>query len=371
MNIHNDPINPNAPATMMTASSVPPSPLSINTEEARLAAVKSLEILDSQPEPEFEAIARVAARLFGTPMAVVSLMDADRQWFKARLGIGPAQVPRSDSLCALTLAQTAKHHQPLVISDLWQDPRTANNPHVTGPTQWRFYAGAPMFDALGHGLGTVAVMDVEPRAFNMSQRHALSDLAQIALKAIEGRLSALTLAKHGYPDPLTGLSSRSHFDLALDLELRRAMRTGEPFTVLSLTLDGLDAVLDGFGASACEELLIQVSQRLKQQVRLGDVIARLDVNEFAVVMRQGDSSAADMLVSRIASTVKEPILLSSGDSVGVGISVGVAAYDDSVESTAALLSRAQDALRQAQQQNEKRWGFLRKLKEGPELRLIR
>lgn len=339
-------------------------------EAARLAAVRSLEILDSPPEPEFEAITRVAARLFGTPTAAVSVMDRDRHWFKARLAIEPTELPREDALCTLTLAQAAKHHQPLVISDLWQDPRTMHNTMVTGSAQWRFYAGAPMFDALGRGLGTVAVMDTVPRTFNMVQRHALSDLAQMALKAMEGRLSTLTLAKHGYPDPLTGLSSRSQFDLALDVELRRAMRTGEPFTVLSLALDGLDAVVDGFGASACEELLRQVSQRLKQQVRLGDVIARLDTNEFAVVMSHGDQNSAEVLVSRIVSAVTEPILLASGDSVGVGISVGIAAYDDSVASAAALLSQAQEALRHAKQQNEKRWSFFRKLKEGPELRLV-
>lgn len=356
--------------TLLTATTATPL-ASLHNEAARLAAVMSLEILDSPPEPEFEAIARIAARLFGTPIAVVSVMDAERQWFKAQLGVGLSEIPRSDSLCQLTLAQSVKHHQPLVIADLWQDPRTANNAMATGPSQWRFYAGAPLFDAFGQGLGTVAVMDVVPRAFNMSQRHALSDLAQMTIKAMEGRLSALTLAKHGIVDPLTGLASRSQFELALDVELSRAMRTGEPFSVLALTLDGLDAVMDGFGGVACEELLRQVSVRLKSQVRQGDVMARMDMNEFAVVMRHGDSSDADGLVSRMVNAAKEPVLLSSGDSVGIGLSVGVAEYDDSVESKADLWAWAQDALRGAQLQNEKRFGFLRRLKETPELRLIK
>lgn len=346
---------------------LPPLP---DNEASRLAAVRALEILDSPPEAEFEAITRIAARLFGTPMAVVSLMDADRQWFKARLGLEAPELARSDALCALTLAQPVAHHQPVVISDLWQDPRTMHNPLVTGPTQWRFYAGAPLFDAFGHGLGSVAVMDTAPRSFNMAQRHALSDLAQMALKAMEGRLSSLTLARTGHIDPLTGLSGRSQFDLALAVELRHAMRTGEPFTVLSMALDGLQTVADGFGAQAAEEVLREVSQRLATQVRLGDVLSRLDEDEFAVVMRHGDQSSAEMLVSRMVNAVKEPITLTSGDSVGVGISVGIAAYDDSVASSAMLLSQAHEALRHAKQQNERRWSFFRRLKEAPDLRLV-
>lgn len=349
------------------SAALPPLP---DNETGRMAAVRALEILDSAPEPEFEAITRIAARLFGTPMAVVSVMDSDRQWFKSRLGLDLPEIARRDALCSLTLAQPVTHHQPLVIPDLWQDTRTMHNPLVTGTSKWRFYAGAPLFDAFGHGVGTVAVMDTEPRAFNMAQRHALSDLAQMALKAMEGRLSSLTLARSGHTDPLTGLSGRSQFDLALTVELRHAMRTGEPFTLLSTALDGLQTVADGFGPEAAEEVLRQVSQRLSQQVRLGDVLARLDHDEFAVVMRHGDQSSAEMLVARMVNAVKEPITLQSGDTVGVGISVGIAAYDDSVASSAMLLSQAHEALRQAKQQNERRWSFFRRLKETPDLRLV-
>lgn len=354
----------------MSTSTNAAAPFHPDNEASRLTAVRTLEILDSAPEPEFEAITRIAARLFGTPMAVVSVMDADRQWFKSRLGLDVPEIPRKDALCSLALAQPVTHHQPVVIPDLWQDTRTMNNPLVTGGPQWRFYASAPMFNAFGHGVGTVAVMDTVPRAFNMAQRHALSDLAQMALKAMEGRLSSLTLARSGHVDPLTGLSGRSQFDLALTVELRHAMRTGEPFTLLSLALDGLQTVADGFGNEAAEEVLRQVSQRLVPQIRLGDVLARLDHEEFAVVMRHGDQASAEMLVSRMVNAVKEPITLASGDTVGVGISVGIAAYDDSVASSAMLLSQAHEALSHAKQQNERRWSFFRRLKEAPDLRLV-
>ncbi|MFM8899207.1 MAG: diguanylate cyclase domain-containing protein [Burkholderiales bacterium] len=354
---------------MKPASSAALTPRPDN-EAARLRAVQDLCILDTGPEPEFEAIARVAARLFGTPMAMVSIMDDKRLWLKAQIGLNITELPRQDALCALTLAQPVAHHQPLVIQDLWQDPRAVHNPFVTGPSQWRFYAAAPLFDALGHGLGTVAVMDTEPRSFNMAQRHALSDLALLAVKALEGRAHGLKLAQTEHRDPLTGLSSRSQFDLALDIELRHAMRTGEPFTVLCIAVDGLQTVVDGFGADAKEQVLRQLSNQLAPQVRMGDVLARLHDDEFAVVMRHGDQSSAEMLVSRMVAAAKTPINLHSGDTVGVGLSVGIAAYNDGVENAAALLSQAHQALHHAKQKNEERWSFFRPLKEKPDLRLI-
>jgi diguanylate cyclase (GGDEF)-like protein len=354
---------------MSLASSAALTPRPDN-EAARMNAVLDLQVLDSGPEPEFEAIARVAARLFGTPMAMVSVMDDRRQWFKAQIGLGMPELPRHDALCALTLAQAVTHHQPVVIEDLWQDPRTLHNPFVTGPTQWRFYAGAPLFDAMGHGLGTVAVMDTVPRVFNMAQRHALSDLALMALKAMEGRAHGLKLAQTEHRDPLTGLSSRSQFDLALDIELCHAMRTGEAFTVLCIAVDGLQTVVNGFGADAQEQVLCQLSKQLAPQVRLGDVLARLHDDEFAVVMRHGDQSSAEMLVARMVAAAKEPITLNSGDTVGVGLSVGIAAYSDSVDNAAALLSQAHQALHHAKQKNEQRWSFFRPLIEKPDLRLI-
>jgi diguanylate cyclase (GGDEF)-like protein len=355
---------------MSLASSAALTPRPDN-EAARINAVLDLKILDSGPEPEFEAIARLAARLFGTPMAMVSVMDDRRQWLKAQIGLGLTELPRHDALCTLTLAQAVTHHQPVVIEDLWQDPRTLHNPFVTGPKQWRFYAGAPLFDAMGHGLGTVAVMDTVPRVFNMAQRHALSDLALMALKAMEGRAHGLKLAQTEHRDPLTGLSSRSQFDLALDIELRHAMRTGEAFTVLCIAVDGLQTVVDGFGADAQEQVLRQLSKQLAPQIRLGDVLARLHNDEFAVVMRHGDQSSAEMLASRMVAAAKVPITLSSGDTVGVGLSVGIAAYSDSVDNAAALLSQAHQALHHAKQKNEQRWSFFRPMKEKPDLCLVR
>jgi diguanylate cyclase (GGDEF)-like protein len=156
-------------------------------------------------------------------------------------------------------------------------------------------------------------------------------------------------------DHLTGLANRVHFERTLEAEFGRAVRQGEPFTLLLLDLDGFKAVNDGFGHAAGDETLKEVSQRLLTQVRSGDVLARLGGDEFGVVMRDGDTAAAQALAKRIVRAVSQPIRLGSGDEVGVGVSVGMAAYTDDVTSVRKLVSQADQALYEAKKQNERRW----------------
>jgi diguanylate cyclase (GGDEF)-like protein len=242
---------------------------------------------------------------------------------------------RDLSLCAHTLVQAGD--EPLVSEDLSADSRFDRHPCVVDGPRLRFYAGAPIVDEAGHALGTIAVADTQPRLLTEAQRAALKDLSILAMTTLEARRRARLLSRQATTDHLTGISNRAPFDLALDVEMRHAMRTGEPFTVLCMDLDGFKEINDGFGHAAGDEVLREVSQRLIQQVRLGDVLARLGGDEFGVVMRHGAQDSAEVLAKRIVSAVSKPITLSSNDTVGVGVSVGIAAYTDAVESVRALL----------------------------------
>lgn len=125
----------------------------------RLAALTSYQVLDTAPERAFDNIAAIAAALFETPMALVSLVDRERQWFKARVGLDATETPRDVAFCAHAIRQD----EPLVVPDAALDPRFAIYPLVTGRPHLRFYAGAPVLTPDGLPLGTLCVLDTRPR----------------------------------------------------------------------------------------------------------------------------------------------------------------------------------------------------------------
>ena len=173
--------------------------------------------------------------------------------------------------------------------------------------------------------------------------------------ALRARHQTHQLKHLALSDHLTGLANRAHFERVLEAEFARAVRQDEPFTLLLLDLDGFKAVNDGFGHPAGDETLKEISQRLLTQVRAGDVLARLGGDEFGIVMRDGPTEAAQALARRIVRAVSQPIRLSTGDEVGVGVSVGMAAYANDVMSVRKLVTQADQALYEAKKQNERRW----------------
>jgi GAF domain-containing protein len=148
----------------------PPRPMD---ERRRLQVLCELGLLDTPPEERFDRIVRTAARLFRVPVALVTLVDADRQWFKAKHGLEATQTPRDVSFCGHALLAS----EPLVVLDGLQDERFADNPLVTGAPFVRFYAGQPVKGPEGQMMGTLCLIDHVPRRFSDVDRLALADLA--------------------------------------------------------------------------------------------------------------------------------------------------------------------------------------------------
>jgi PAS domain S-box-containing protein len=159
-------------------------------EAARVAALRRYGILDTPAEVAFDRIAAHARELFGTPIALVSLLDEDRQWIKAQVGTGLREVPRAWAVCDHTIR--CAPGELLVIPDLAADPRFASMPLVAGEPRLRFYAGAPLLDPSGLALGTVSVLSTEPRpeALSPLQERGLAMLAAMAADELELRLQA-------------------------------------------------------------------------------------------------------------------------------------------------------------------------------------
>ncbi|MEO7746203.1 MAG: EAL domain-containing protein [Actinomycetota bacterium] len=159
-------------------------------ELARLEALHRFGVLDTAPERAFDDLCALAAQLCGTPMALVSLVDQDRQWFKARVGVAATQTPREDSFCAHALGGGG----PLVVPDTVLDARFAGNPLVTGEPYLRFYAGAPLVTEGNLVLGTLCVLDTEPRTLTPGQLEQLAALARQVVNQLELRRQADALA---------------------------------------------------------------------------------------------------------------------------------------------------------------------------------
>ncbi|UVW28473.1 GAF domain-containing protein [Massilia sp. H6] len=152
-------------------------------EAARLAALAASGLMDTPPEEVFDRLARLAAQLTDCPIALITLLGAQRQWFKARVGTDITETPREWAFCSHALAAAVA----FVVADAQDDPRFAGNPLVTGEPHVRFYAGIPLADAQGRQLGTLCVFDREPRCLREREMRALHELAAIASEEIARR----------------------------------------------------------------------------------------------------------------------------------------------------------------------------------------
>ena len=156
------------------------------SEAKRLAAVRRYDILDSPPDGAFDRITALAARRFGVPIAIISIVDEDRIWFKSHHGLPVEQIDRKPGLCASAIL----HDTPYLVEDARIDPRSLANPLVAGDFGLRFYAAVPLTTSDGYNLGTLCVLDKEPRPIDPALIEDLKDLASIVMDQLELGLSA-------------------------------------------------------------------------------------------------------------------------------------------------------------------------------------
>ncbi|TFC04119.1 GAF domain-containing protein [Cryobacterium adonitolivorans] len=158
----------------------------LDEEAARTRAVERYQVLDSPPDGAFDRITAMAARVFEVPIAIVSIVDHDRIWFKSHHGLDIDQVDRVPGLCASAIMQDT----PWVVADARLDPRAISNPLVAGDFGLQFYAGVPLRTIDGHNLGTLCVLDFEPRPVTDAELATLTDLAALVMSELELRLES-------------------------------------------------------------------------------------------------------------------------------------------------------------------------------------
>jgi two-component system NtrC family sensor kinase len=192
-----------------------PAPI---TDQARVAALQKYAILDTEPEQAFDDLTLLASYVCKTPIALISLVDEDRQWFKSRVGLSVSQTAREVAFCSTAIQQS----DVLVVPDTLQDERFRNNPLVVSEPRIRFYAGAPLITEEGYALGTLCVIDQTPREFSADQREALQALSRLVLAQMEFRRN-LILLKEALTDRTREEHEREKDLVKLQLTLTRVL----------------------------------------------------------------------------------------------------------------------------------------------------
>ncbi|MDP2226811.1 MAG: sensor domain-containing diguanylate cyclase, partial [Moraxellaceae bacterium] len=301
-------------------------------------------ILDTPPEQAYDDIVRLASCICRTPIALVSLIDADRQWFKANVGLDVCETPRDVAFCAHAILTPG---EVMVVPDAQQDARFADNPLVTGAPGIRFYAGAPLVMSNGQALGTLCIIDTEPRELDATHRDALVTLARsivtnFELTRVSRELSVANvhLRTLSFIDSLTGLANRRALDARLEEEVARSVRHDGPLAVMLIDIDHFKSYNDTFGHLQGDQVLAQFGELLKQDLRQSDLVARYGGEEFVVLLPETTAEGALMLAERYRERIENAAF--AGCSLTA--SIGVASWHPRHEHAEDLLRSADGAL---------------------------
>lgn len=260
----------------------------------RLDVLHGYGILDTPHEAEYDEITRLIARLCETPIASISLFDANREWFKSEVGLDVQETPLKDSIGAEMMRQ----RQMLVVPDLREDERFAAHPLVASPEGFRFYAGAPLVSPEGETLGTLAVLDRKPRQLTDDQLSALGLLARQTMIMLELRRKSVWLDQVRLKEEKTS-RSRDHF---LDL-LSHELRTPLTPALLSASMLAGDSSLDPTQREAVDI----IERSVKLQARLVDDLldfTRMDQKRLRLVLRPVD--LRDLVKEVVGSLERQP-----------------------------------------------------------------
>ncbi|MGK2910754.1 MAG: sensor domain-containing diguanylate cyclase [Sphingobium sp.] len=260
----------------------------LTDEAGRLAALERYQILDTAREAEFDKITALVRDIFEVPICAVSLVDRERQWFKSIQGLEAIETPRNVAFCAYTILKRA----PLVVPDAEVDPRFASNPLVTGDPGIRSYAGVPICTPCGYNLGSLCVIDTQPRIFSNAQVSILNKFAGLVMEEIELR----TLA---HRDSLTGAATRRFFAKEGGRVMARLERNGRSAALILFDLDHFKKINDSFGHPAGDEVLKGIADCCRAALRPTDVLGRLGGEEFGILLSETSMKDAMAIAERL------------------------------------------------------------------------
>ncbi|MDY6946783.1 MAG: sensor domain-containing phosphodiesterase [Pseudomonadota bacterium] len=333
-------------------------------ESARLQALDSYAILDTPPEVIFDELARMAAMICETPIALVSLVDGQRQWFKAHIGLDATETPRDISFCVHAIQGI----EVFVVPDAQKDLRFSQNPLVTGPPSIGFYAGAPLITSEGAALGTLCVIDRRPRELSSDQIEALRLLSRHVVAQLELRrrirdlssesvrrsreMGALISSQRQHIDrlahynPQTGLANRALFVKWLAKELAPTpLLARASSAVFVVELQRFDLLTEAFGPDGMDALLTEIAPRISSCASDAHHVAHVRDERFALFRPavSGGTQAALFAESELLAKLNETYLI-NGTEVRPTFKIGIALSPTDGTDPDTLLAAATTAL---------------------------
>jgi len=301
-------------------------------ETSRLKTLRSLNILDTDPEERFDRLTRLAKRLFEVPLALVSLVDETRLWTKSLAGQTIPLVPRAQSFCGHAILRD----EVMLVPDTLQDVRFADNPLVAAEPFVRFYAGVPLTAGNGSKLGTLCLYDVEPRQLDEDDLALLADLAKMA----EQELTAIHMATM---DELTLISNRRGFISLAQYALKLCRRVDRSAALFFFDLDHFKPINDRFGHAEGDYALRTFADVLRQTFRESDVVGRLGGDEFVVLSTNSNPTFHETILARLTLALADHNRLADRG-YDLEFSVGTVQFDPHRHAGIDQLLRDADAL---------------------------
>lgn len=279
-------------------------------ESVRLETLRNLKILDTAPEERFDRITRLAKRLFGVKFALVTLVDADRQWFKSCQGLNVPETSRDISFCGHAILG----RDVLVVKDTHIDERFSDNPLVQQYPEIRFYAGCPLAAPNGQNVGTLCIIDDTTRDMSEEDLQLFKELGQM----VEEEFAVAEIVNR---DPVTGVSNRDGFaEIGAHL-LALCERNDLPVSLMQFKLPNLDLIRKAVGDSGADRAVIEFAELLMTNIRVSDVVGRFADDEFLALLTGTDESSVVAARQRIKDLLDE-----RNQSANVTYELEVAAY---------------------------------------------
>jgi diguanylate cyclase (GGDEF)-like protein len=318
---------------------VAPLPYPIPADEPlRLRDLERHVAIGLANDSHFERLVALAASLFATPMAAISLVEADRQWFLCSLGLGGiTETPRCSAFCAHAIAADGV----MVVPDACSDERFRTNPLVVGQPGIRFYAGAPLRSADGHNLGSLCVIDRQPRPdLDPQQRQQLQWIAELVMRELE-------LRRQTQHCPVTGLPIRQAFLAIGERECQRARADRLPLALLCFDIDNFRLVNNRWGHRAGDGVLLSFANLVRGFVREQDYAGRLGDGEFGLLLIATPSEQALAIAEDLRTATAHMPGVHVHSDVKLHISGGLTALAPDDHGFDDLLRRADRALQLA------------------------